>query len=190
MSGVYADVYTYIQLSDGTTLRGTSDSGVSSFKGVRYAEPPIGKLRWAPPVLYSNKNTSEIVDATVFGTHCIQDNWPNGSEDCLFLNIYMSSENKFGDNLPVLIFIHGGSYVNGAAKFYPGGDMVSYWDSKAVVVTLDYRLNVFGFLGSDELRGQDPVQGSTGNYGLQDQRMGFEWVRRNIGILFLFIYLV
>lgn len=168
-------------LKDGTILQGTSNGISRSFKGIRYAEAPVGELRWKPPILYTNPNTDVVVDATKFGAHCLQDLWPNGSEDCLFLNIFAPVNTTEASSLPVVVFIHGGSYISGAAKFYTGENMVEYWEEGIVVVTLDYRLNVFGFLGSDELRRRDEENGSTGNYGLQDQRMGFEWVRQNIG---------
>jgi carboxylesterase type B len=170
-------------LPDSTQLRGTTDGVISSFKGVRYAEAPVGDLRWRPPVLYSYKEADEgtVIDATTFGAHCIQSTWPNGTEDCLFLNVFAPSIVP-SEPVPVLIFIHGGSYTAGSAKFYQAADMVRYWDGKAVVVTLDYRLNVFGFLGARELKERDTGSQSTGNYGLQDQRMGFTWVRQNIGM--------
>ncbi len=59
--------------------------------------------------------------------------------------------------------------------------MIEYMEGKAILVTTNYRLNVFGFLGGEELRGQDPESGSTGNYGIQDQRLAFQWVQKNIG---------
>lgn len=74
----------------------------------------------------------------------------------------------------------GGDYVGGSSILYDCVDMVDYWDGKGIMVSTNYRLNVFGFLGSEELRAQDPVRGSTGNYGLLDQRLAFDWVRENI----------
>lgn len=170
-----------VTIPDGTKFKGTSNGVSRSFKGIRYAESPVGKSRWAPPVPYSYRNVNEIVDATKFGSHCIQSVWPNGSEDCLFLNVFVTENVKSEAALPVLIFIHGGSYISGSSKFYSGEDMVEFWGGSAIVVTLDYRLNVFGFIGSAELREQDKENGSCGNYGLQDQRMGFDWVWKNIG---------
>ncbi|CAE7740383.1 pnbA, partial [Symbiodinium microadriaticum] len=81
------------------------------------------------------------------------------------------------------VFIHGGGYVSGTANIplYDGVDMVDYLQGGAIVVTMNYRLNVFGFIGSEELRGQDVENGSTGNYGIQDQRMAMGWVQKNIG---------
>jgi carboxylesterase type B len=85
--------------------------------------------------------------------------------------------------LPVGIFVHGGAFISGTGSLplYDGVDMVKFWEGKAIMVTINYRLNVFGFLGSEELRSQDKDNGSTGNYGIQDQRLAFDWVKRNIG---------
>ena len=173
---------TAVTLPDGTVLQGSREADANAFKGIRYAKPPLGALRWCPPVIYSYAEAGiPVVNATAFGSHCMQNTWPNGSEDCLFLNVFTGVNASVSEQLlPVLIFIHGGSYISGSAKFYSGSDMVTFWEGEAVVVTVDYRLNVFGFLGSDALRSRDPAR-STGNYGLQDQRLAFEWVRRNIG---------
>lgn len=111
-----------------------------------------------------------------------------GSEDCLFLNVDVPSDfNNYKNKsspLPVAIFIHGGSYRTGSGSMYSGTDMIKFWEQtegqKAIVVTVNYRLNVFGFVGSSLLRGQDAEKGSTGVYGLQDQRMAMAWVRSNI----------
>ena len=180
---IEADLGPIITLPDGTKLLGIKDDvkNVLSFKGIRYAEAPVGNFRWRPPVIYVNKDINDLVNATKFGNHCIQDIWPNGSEDCLFLNVFIrdSADLSTADR-PVVVFIHGGSYISGSAKFYSGEDIVDYWNGNAVVVTLDYRLNVFGFLGSYELKNRDTDYHSCGNYGIQDQRMGFEWIRQNI----------
>lgn len=171
-----------VLLKDGTLFYGTREENALCFKGIRYAQPPIGDLRWTPPVMYSYPDVGEtVVNATSYGSHCMQSVWPNGSEDCLFLNVFTGANREESQRLvPVLIFIHGGSYVSGSAKFYSGADIVNYWAEEVVVVTVDYRLNVFGFLGAEELRSRDKDAHSTGNYGLQDQRMAFEWVRQNI----------
>jgi len=183
-----------IVLPDGTQLKGKTEGTVSAFKGVRYAKPPVNSLRWAPPVPWVNADTSMIYDALDFGHNCKQVLWgddglfssDHGNEDCLFLNVYVNLEavkasNKSGP-LPVGVFVHGGSYVTGSSSLplYDGVDAVEFWKGQAIIVTTNYRLNVFGFLGSEELRSQDPISGSTGNQGIQDQRLAFDWVRRNI----------
>lgn len=180
-----------ITLADGTQLGGGSAGAVSFFKGIPFAEPPVNDLRFAPPKPWSNNNISIPIDATKHGHACIQFFWgddglfDDGSEDCLTLNVFVNTEVAQASStpLPVAIFVHGGSYITGASflPLYDGVDMVDYWAGKAILVTTNYRLNVFGFSGSEELRQQDLENGSTGNYGLQDQRMAFEWVQKNIG---------
>jgi carboxylesterase type B len=180
---VASDVPT-VTLTDGTTLHGSESRHVATFKGLRYAMPPTGPLRWAPPVSYTPENPSEtVVDATEFGSICTQPKFGGGTEDCLFLNVYVKSEileNVTTSLLPVGIFIHGGSYHDGSSNLYDATQLVDYLDGNAIIVTINYRLNVFGFLGSEELRSQDPANGSTGNYGFQDQRMAMQWVQDNI----------
>lgn len=169
-------------LADGSTVQGKLVGSVAQFKGLRYAEPPLGSKRWTPPVMYSNPDTAVVVDATDFGSPCTQSNWGGGSEDCLFLNVFVPAakiENVTNADLPVAFFIHGGAYQDGCSNLYDGTEIVSYWGGNAIVVTINYRLGVFGFLGSDQLRVQDR-DGSTGNYGLQDQRMALQWVQDNI----------
>lgn len=167
-------------LPDGTQLQGVKEGSVSAFRGIRFAQPPINALRWAPPRPWVNPNISEIVDATAFGHTCKQVLWGDDglfssdheSEDCLFLNVYVNLDiqNSTSDDknlLPVGVFVHGGSYVTGASSLplYDGVDAVEFWKGRAIIVTTNYRLNVFGFLGSAELRSQDPDSGSTGNQG-------------------------
>jgi len=181
---------TVVTLPDGTVLQGSQEGHIATFKGIRYAQPPVGDLRWAPPVPWVNENTSQIYDATRFGHACIQYLWgddgifDDGSEDCLFLNVYVNLNYTYAEgSVPVGVFVHGGSYISGGSHLplYDGVDMIEYMQGKAILVTTNYRLNVFGFLGSENLRFIDTESGSTGNYGLQDQRLAFEWVQRNIG---------
>lgn len=187
-----------ITLPDGTQIQGFVTGNVTNFLGIPFAEPPINKLRWAPPVEWKNKDTSKILDGTKFGNTCAQSlwghdwdqfspsTWYGGDEDCLFLNVFakISDSNEQIANRPVAIFIHGGSYMRGSSTIplYDGVDMVEYLDGNVIIVTANYRLNIFGFLGSEELRQQDVEYGSTGNYGIQDQREAFKWVQKNIGI--------
>eukprot|EP00438_Fugacium_kawagutii_P000239 Skav212284 [mRNA] locus=scaffold732:379434:380156:- [translate_table: standard] len=165
-------------------LRGISQEQVQIFRGIPFAEAPVGRLRWHPPV--AMKPWKGVRDASRYGSECMSVLWNNhshkvGSEDCLFLNVYAPQEAR-NASLPCLVYIFGGSYENGAGSLYDGFSVVSFWRSNgspALLVTFNYRLNVFGFLGSDELRSRDPLR-STGNYGLQDQRMALRWVQENI----------
>ena len=121
---------------------------------------------------------------------CTQGTSPDemlGSEDCLYLNLYapkLPSASETAPLVPVAVFVHGGSYINGASDMFPGDRLVDFWNSlgkgTGIVVTINYRLNVFGFLGAQELRSQDPANGSTGNTGIQDQREAFRWVKKNV----------
>jgi para-nitrobenzyl esterase len=165
-----------VTLPDGTQLLGKMEGNVAAYRGIRFAQPPLGNLRWAPPTPWVNTNINEVYDATNFGHTCRQALWGDdglftdgGEEDCLFLNVYVN-QNATVDSAtqPVGIFVHGGSYVSGAGSLplYDGVDVVEFWKGKAIMVTTNYRLNVFGFLGSDELRSQDKESASTGNYGM------------------------
>lgn len=169
-----------VLLPDGTQLKGKVEGSVSAFRGVRFALPPVNELRWAPPVPWKNSNLSEVYDASAFGHNCKQVLWGDdgifsadqGNEDCLFLNVYVNLDavkttNDSNALLPVGVFVHGGSYVTGSSSLplYDGVDAVEFWKGQAIIVTTNYRLNVFGFLGSEALRSQDPENGSTGNQG-------------------------
>ena len=193
--GVVSESPLVVVLPDGTQLQGGAQGTVTYFKGIPYAQPPVNDLRFSPPKPWVNKEISKVIDATKHGHACLQPFWgddglfDDGSEDCLTLNVFVSnnSSDSHSNLLPVGIFVHGGSYVNGASflPLYDGIDLVAYMEGKAILVTVNYRLNVFGFSGSESLRAQDPENGSTGNYGIQDQRLAFDWVRNNIGMSIL-----
>lgn len=159
-----------VTLPDGTQLLGTLTGNIASFKGVPFAQPPVGNLRWAPPAPWVNRDPAVVVDATQFGSPCkqVRGGTELGLENCLFLNVYVDLNKTGGtgdQRTPVGLYIHGGSYVNGAGSDYDGTDFVNFWNGSLIVVTTNYRLNVFGFCGSEQLRAQDPLDGSAGNYG-------------------------
>lgn len=166
-------------------LRGISEGNVHVFRGIPYALPPQGDLRWRPPV--ASEPWKGLREATEYGSRCLAVDWQNhskreGSEDCLYLNVYVPSDANHTSELPCFLWIHGGGYEYGASNEYNASKLVSFLSSQqlpAIVVTLNYRLHVLGFLGSDLLRQRDPLR-STGNYGLQDQRLGMRWVKDNI----------
>jgi para-nitrobenzyl esterase len=168
-------------------LVGTSGRSpdVRVYKGIPFAAPPVGDLRWKPPL--PPVNWQGVRRATEFGNSCPQPPYPsNGlfagttarmSEDCLYLNIWtpaMSSD----DRLPVMVWIHGGGFGRGtgAASGYDGENLAR---KGVVVVTINYRLGILGFLALRELAAESPHH-SSGNYGLLDQIAALEWVRRNI----------
>jgi len=141
------------------------------FIGIPYAQPPVGKLRFRPPV--PADKWDGIMEAVNQSSKCIQTDGGDkvgGSEDCLYLNIYTKSMDKISKKLPVMIWIHGGGFTDGAAKDYASTTLI---DKDVIVVTINYRLGGFGFLtfGNDEI---------SGNMGLRDQAEAIEWVRNNI----------
>lgn len=161
------------------------DAGVRLFAGIPYAAAPVGDLRWRPPQPAPSAPSGRV-NATAFGAPCpqISSGKVIGSEDCLTLNVYAPRAGE--QSRPVLVWLHGGSYVKGTANiglkhtWGPLYDGTGLAEEGAVVVTVQYRLGVFGFLGSQALRGRDP-KASSGNYGLLDQRLALQWVQEHIG---------
>lgn len=170
------------------TLAGASAAGISSFKGIPYAAPPVGDLRWRPPV--PAKPWTGMRQARQFGSACMQplrrDTLPwtrefmvqnDASEDCLFLNVW-TPRVSVSANLPVLVFLHGGGFTEGSGGIdvYNGANLAR---KGLVVVTINYRLGVFGFLAHPALTAESPHR-SSGNYGLEDCVEALRWVRANI----------
>jgi len=165
---------------EGGPLQGTVEDGLRIYRGIPFAAPPIGDLRWRPPQPPSKWDG--VRAAAQFGRACIQTNAAIAdlqapSEDCLYLNVWTPAKGA-GEKLPVLVWIHGGGFVAGAPaeKLYHGE-----WLAKkgVVVVSIAYRLGVFGFLAHPELNAESPGHVS-GNYGLLDMIAGLQWVQRNI----------
>lgn len=157
-------------------------SGVKVFKGIPYASAPTGNLRWKapePPAEWSG-----IREAYEFGPEAVQEGMLRSlgtqavSEDCLYLNIWTPAEN-ITDKLAVLVWIHGGSLLEGAGSnfLYEGSKLA---ETGIVIVTINYRLGIFGFLAHPQLTAESG-DNSSGNYGLLDQLMAIKWVRENIG---------
>ncbi|XP_060067070.1 acetylcholinesterase-like [Ylistrum balloti] len=152
---------------------------VYQFRNVPYAKPPVGELRFAKPE--SRGPWTGILNATQYGPSCMQSmqpafqkNLPNliQSEDCLILNIYVPRDVTSNSSKSVMVWIHGGGYVFGQGMFYDGSYLALTGD--VVVVTINYRLGLFGFLST-------PYTGELhGNYGLWDQRLALQWVKDNI----------
>jgi para-nitrobenzyl esterase len=169
---------------DTGVLAGAQEGGTYAYKGIPYAAPPIGELRWKPPT--PPACFSGMRDATGFGYVCMQEDasgTPVGSEDCLTLNVWTPKATPSA-TLPVLFFIHGGSEVEGSSSLkavgidvYDGAALAAHG---AVVVTINYRLGPLGFLAHPGLDAEDP-HGASGNYGLLDAIAALKWVQRNIG---------
>jgi len=168
---------------DGGILEGRVDtSGVLVFKGIPYAAPPVGDLRWRPPQPAQRWNGVRSADR--LGHNCMQarpyddiDPYAAGiSEDCLYLNVWTQSVGA--GRRPVMVWIHGGGFFAGfgGEERHNGARLAQ---KGAVVVTLNYRLGVFGFLAHPALAAESPRHVS-GNYGLLDQIAALQWVQRNI----------
>ncbi|MFC4260803.1 carboxylesterase/lipase family protein [Marinobacter lacisalsi] len=177
--GSGSDDETPTQVNTETTVsqgkvNGTNEPGMIAFRGIPYAQPPVGNLRFAPP--QPAGAWEGTLQADEFGNNCPQTGSAfNGfadslDEDCLFLNVYKP---KSGNNLPVMVWIHGGAFITGSGgESYEPFRLVS---EDVVVVTMNYRLGILGFLPAAGL-----PEGN-GQFGLLDQQLALEWVQENIG---------
>ncbi|GAB6023581.1 hypothetical protein CHUAL_008352 [Chamberlinius hualienensis] len=142
------------------------------YLAIPYAEPPIGDLRFKPPQPYCGWDG--IRDGTNLGAVCPQMNRSEfiGDEDCLVLNIYVNQNERQASNLPVMVFIHGGSFIIGSGrKDYYGPEFIM--DYPVVLVTINYRLGALGFYSTND-------SSAYGNYGMMDQLLALEWVQKYI----------
>ncbi|MDE2463906.1 MAG: carboxylesterase/lipase family protein, partial [Alphaproteobacteria bacterium] len=180
-------------------LRGTTDNGIAVFKGVRYARPPLGRLRFKPP--RRPKAWDGVVDATAFGAPAVQmpdgparnpprtelakalesifpiaEDFRDGREDCLFLNVWTPGIAD-GKKRPIMVWFHGGgfAYGSGAWPMYDGANLARKGD--VVVVTLNHRLNAFGYLELSKIFGTE--YSASGNAGMLDLVAALEWVHDN-----------
>ena len=155
-------------------VAGAVESDLRVFKGIPYAAPPLGNLRWKPPT--PPKPWTATRPAVEFATSGVQPaHVQPQSEDCLYLNIWSLAAAR---NAPVMVWIHGGGYLNGsgAMPYYDGGPLAKMG---AVVVTINYRLGVLGFLAHPQLS-RESHDHVSGNYGLLDQIAALQWVRDNV----------
>jgi para-nitrobenzyl esterase len=158
-----------------------ANSDVRVYKGIPFAAPPVGDLRWHAPKAAANWDGTRAADK--FGPICMQRTGGVGgarsnvqmSEDCLYLNVYTSA-NTAKDKRPVMVWIHGGALTSGAGSVYDGEALAK---KGVVVVTVNYRLGIFGFFAHPELT-KESDRNSSGNYGLLDQIQALEWVQKNI----------
>jgi len=159
-------------------VRGRVVDGVYQYLGIPFAAPPLGDLRWRPPAAHASWNG--ILEVTRTRAWCAQQSRPDspkvfGSEDCLYLNVYAPKPAR--SPRPVMIWIHGGSFLAGSGAIFDGSTLAR--DGNIIVVTINYRLGVLGFLASRGLDATDPRH-TSGNYGLLDQLAAIRWVIDNI----------
>ncbi|HVW07792.1 MAG TPA: carboxylesterase family protein [Bryobacteraceae bacterium] len=171
-----------VKTANGVLESNTSKDGVRMFRGIPFAAPPVGDLRWKAP--QPVKNWSGVRKADEWGARCMQraggDYWfrsSGPSEDCLYLNVWTPAKSA-NEKLPVLVYIFGGGFQNGGGSEYRY-DGESMARKGIVAVTLNYRLGIFGFFSHPELTKESPHHAS-GNYGLLDQVAALEWVQKNI----------
>jgi para-nitrobenzyl esterase len=162
---------------DGAPVRGVAIAGDYAFRGLPFAAPPIGELRWRPP--QPPASWKGVRDATQYAASCPQT--PSGfagpgpfSEDCLYLNVSTPTLSR-NANRPVLVWFHGGGFTQDASRNYDGSKLAA---AGTVVVTINYRLGALGFLAHPALASR--LGGPAGNYGLMDQQAALRWVQRNI----------
>ncbi|WP_266183257.1 carboxylesterase/lipase family protein [Dyella humicola] len=163
-------------------IEGVLENGVFIYKGIPFAQPPVGELRWRAPL--RALPWQGVREANQFSPACMQNGTypPDApteatSEDCLYLNVWRPADGG-DEKLPVMVWIYGGGLENGSASIplYAGDKLAQ---KGVIVVTLNYRLGVFGFLAHPELT-REAAYHSSGNYGLLDQIAALQWVRRNI----------
>ncbi len=168
-----ADVQTHLGPVSGTASR---DDSVEVFKGIPYAAPPVGNLRWRPPQPAARWTDVRACDK--FGPRSLQkNNRPGQSEDCLYLNVWTPRE-RAAETLPVMVWIHGGGFTQGSGH-RPGYDGTQLAKRGVVLVTINYRLGALGFMAHPALSKESP-HNSSGNYAILDQIEALKWVKNNI----------
>jgi len=178
-----AEAAARVKTVNGAVEGTTTQAGIRIFRGIPFAAPPVGDLRWKAP--QPAKNWEGVRPAVEFGASCMQRpifgdmefRSKGMSEDCLYLNVWTPAKSA-SDRLPVLVYFFGGGLMagDGSEYRYDGESMAS----KGIVsVTINYRLTVFGFLAHPELTTEAPYH-SSGNYGFLDQNAALKWVQANI----------
>jgi len=158
-------------------VQGTSEDGLTVYRGIPFAAPPVGDLRWRAP--QPAASWDGVRQATKFGSSPIQGarTGTDMSEDCLYLNVWSPAKSA-GDHIPVLVWIYGGGFTAGFTSdpSYNGANLAK---KGVVLVSINYRVGQLGFLAHPELSAENPNHVS-GNYGLLDQIAGLQWVKKNI----------
>jgi para-nitrobenzyl esterase len=157
-------------------VQGLTQGEDTRFLGIPFAAPPIGELRWRPPQAVSR--SAQTIQATHFQNTCAQAQRgvfasPSTTEDCLYLNVFVSRTDT--SHLPVMVWLHGGGLFSGESSDYDGSKLAH--DGHVVVVTLNYRVGALGFLSHPALNAEGHPYA---NYGLMDQQFALRWIKRNI----------
>ena len=175
-----ADAGPVVVTKDGP-VRGLSAHGVNAYLGIPYAAPPVGDLRWRPPAPPARHG---LIDASQFANTCPQVTelgafaGPSSTtEDCLYLNVFTTGTS--GRPKPVLVWIHGGGNVDGETNDYDGSKLATGGPlgTPTVVITINYRMGLFGFLSESDLNAEGHP---FANYGILDQQAALRWVRANV----------
>jgi para-nitrobenzyl esterase len=173
------------QLASGP-ISGLQEDGIWTYKGIPFAAPPVGELRWREP--QAVEAWDEILACESYGPACpqsVEDDWTGMmdvgvmDEDCLYLNVWTPAEAP-DERMPVMVWIHGGAFRSGAGSLpiYDGHNLA---EKGVVLVTINYRLGALGLMAHPLLSEESP-NGVSGNYGLLDQVAALEWVRDNIDV--------
>lgn len=195
MTGCNKETENIVKCYNGNFAGLQLDDGVKSFKGIPYAQPPVGDLRWKVPLPV--EASDESFDATKFGHVAVQSPDPTGgeaaasspdkSEDCLTLNVWVSdkvlADAKAGKkpSAPVMTFIHGGAYtMGGSVDPLYNGEYIVRDNPDVIVVTMNYRLNILGFIDLRNIPGYTEEYRHTRYLGLLDQQEALRWIQRNI----------
>lgn len=172
-----------IEISSGK-LRGIIEENVSIFKGIPYAQPPVGDLRWRAPQPLDRWEGE--LDATEYGLNCAQSGWggtpgtivEGSSEDCLYLNLWRPTLVKRDEKLPVMVWIHGGGFTGGSGSG-PGIAGNAFAKQGVILVTINYRLGRLGHFAFPALSKEHPEE-AKGSYAYMDQIAALKWVQQNI----------
>jgi len=168
--------------TSGGRVKGAIEGDILSFKGIPYAKPPVGDLRWRAPQAISWEG---VRPATEYGNDCMQEPFPSDAaplgakpaEDCLVLNVWKKADDDIDEKLPVVVWIHGGGFVNGGSSpaVYDGS---AFARKDVIFVSINYRLGRFGFFAHPALTAEK--DGLLGNYGYMDQVAAMQWISENI----------
>ena len=175
-----------VRIDAGLISGSVAQDGIRSYKGIPFAAPPVGDLRWKPP--QPVKSWDGVRKAEEYGPDCPQAPYASGSlfysppraqsEDCLYLNVWTGA--RSGEKRPVMVWIHGGALTrgSGSTRTYDGAALAK---KGVVLVTINYRLGPLGYLAHTELTAESPNH-SSGNYGILDQIAALKWVQKNIAV--------